>query len=386
MNILFLYRIYPSYGGVEVITSLLANEFINDGHQVTIASFERGNDGLLKQLNPKVKLLKLDRRVFSLSNIKKFRSWCKDSKVDVVINQWGLPFYTSLFVKISVPSVPLVSVLHGSPVVAKTLLQTESNIARTNNSLKKFYYMTLLVFKRQVIKYGLLYNLRVNKTFILLSDAFIPVFEGFVGKSNIGNLIAIGNPITISTDYSTHLNEKKHNILYVGRMDFPNKRVDRVIDFWKRNYEKLPDWTLTMVGDGPYKPKVEQIAIKLPRVTLAPFQEEPPIKYYKESDVLLLTSDLEGFGLVVIEAMSYGVVPVVYGSYEAIYDIIDNGKSGIITPKPFDNNTFDLAVIGICKDESKRIECSKKAVVKSKDFSVETIKKIWYSVINNVTK
>ena len=386
MNILFLYRIYPSYGGVEVITSLLANDFINDGHQVTIASFERGNDGLLKQLNPNVKLLKLDRRVFSLSNIKKFRSWCKDSKVDVVINQWGLPFYTSLFVKISVPSVPLVSVLHGSPVVAKTLLQTESNIARTNNSLKKFYYMTLLVFKRQVIKYGLLYNLRVNKTFILLSDAFIPVFEGFVGKSNIGNLIAIGNPITISTDYSTHLNEKKHNILYVGRMDFPNKRVDRVIDFWKRNYEKLPDWTLTMVGDGLYKPKVEQIAIKLPRVTLAPFQEEPPIKYYKESDILLLTSDLEGFGLVVIEAMSYGVVPVVYGSYEAIYDIIDNGKSGIITPKPFDNNTFDLAVRGICKDESKRIEYSKKAVVKSKDFSVETIKKIWYSVINNVTK
>ena len=106
MNILFLYRIYPSYGGVEVITSLLANEFINDGHQVTIASFERGNDGLLKQLNPNVKLLKLDRRVFSLSNIKKFRSWCKDSKIDVVINQWGLPFYTSLFVKISVPSGP----------------------------------------------------------------------------------------------------------------------------------------------------------------------------------------------------------------------------------------------------------------------------------------
>lgn len=383
MNILFLYRIYPSYGGVEVITSLLANEFIKDGHKVTIASFERGNTGLLKQLNSDVKMLELDRRIFCLSNIKQFRSWCKEQKIDIVINQWGLPFYTSLFVKISAPTVPLISVLHGSPVVAKTLLQTEAQIKFEKYYFKKLFYKALLIFKRKVIKYGLLYNLSVNKTYVLLSKAFIPVFEKFTGKKNIENLIAIGNPITIYTDYSMHQFEKKHNILYVGRMDYPNKRVDRVIDFWERNCEKLHDWTLTMVGDGPYKPKVEEKAKKLPRITLAPFQEDPPVEYYKESDVLLLTSDLEGFGLVVIEAMSYGLVPVVYGSYEAIYDIIDDGKCGIIIPKPFDNDSFDMAVRDICNDDSKRMKFSKEAVIKSRIFSITEIKKKWYLVINN---
>ena len=50
----------------------------------------------------------------------------------------------------------------------------------------------------------------------------------------------------------------------------------------------------------------------------------------------MLTSDLEGFGLVIIESMSYGVVPVVYGSYEAVFDIIRNDVSGFITPVPYD--------------------------------------------------
>ena len=32
MNILFFYRVYPNYGGVEVVTTVLANRFIKDGH------------------------------------------------------------------------------------------------------------------------------------------------------------------------------------------------------------------------------------------------------------------------------------------------------------------------------------------------------------------
>ena len=41
MNILFFYRVYPNYGGVEVVTTVLANRFIKDGHGVIIASIEQ---------------------------------------------------------------------------------------------------------------------------------------------------------------------------------------------------------------------------------------------------------------------------------------------------------------------------------------------------------
>mgnify|MGYP001647251076 FL=1 len=98
----------------------------------------------------------------------------------------------------------------------------------------------------------------------------------------------------------------------------------------------------------------------------------------------MLTSDLEGFGLVVIEAMSYGVVPVVYGSYEAIYDIIDAGKNGIITGYPFNEEEFDNSVISLCNDNKQRELLANMAVEKSLVFSIDSIKTQWYTIINNI--
>lgn len=47
---------------------------------------------------------------------------------------------------------------------------------------------------------------------------------------------------------------------------------------------------------------------------------------------MILTSEYEGFPLVLAEAMSFGVIPVVYGSYSAVYDIISDGVDGMILP------------------------------------------------------
>lgn len=366
---------------MEVVTSILANEFVKDGHKVTIASFEQGKDGILEMLNKNVSLLFLKRKIFSSNNITTFRKYCRENKIEIIINQWGLPFYTSLFVKISVPEIRLISVLHGSPTVAKTLLHTEGLLNSSTGYFSKAWYKGVLIFKRNVIRMGLRYNLKVNEKFVLLSHGFIPLLERFTGVKT-EKVIAIGNPITIKTDYSVHKDEKRNTILYVGRMDYENKRVDRIVEFWKRNNGILSDWDLVMIGDGPYKKEVEKNIENLQRVHLYPFQVDPPFEFYKKASVLLLTSDLEGFGLVVIEAMSYGVVPVVYGSYEAIYDIIDNGVDGTITSFPFNEKEYDDAVLKYCKDSDLRGKASQAAVEKSLHFSIADIKKKWYELFN----
>ena len=71
MNILFFYRVYPNYGGVEVVTTVLANRFIKDGHGVIIASIEQPHIELACQLLPDVKLVKLDYPVCSIKNMRK---------------------------------------------------------------------------------------------------------------------------------------------------------------------------------------------------------------------------------------------------------------------------------------------------------------------------
>ena len=140
-------------------------------------------------------------------------------------------------------------------------------------------------------------------------------------------------------------------------MDYENKRVNRIVEAWKVLYEKYVDWELVLVGEGPYKSTLEEYIRRydIQRVCFKGFQVSPPIQHYKEASIFLLTSDLEGFGLVVIESMSYGVVPVVYGSYEAIYDIIDNGKSGLITPIPYNSQkTIDCISLLIENEELRK--------------------------------
>lgn len=93
MNFLFLYRIYPNYGGVEVVTTVLANRFVQDGHNVTIVSFEQPHMELLKELNNTIILEKLAYPVLSRQNIKKLHDIITVRNIDVIINQWGLPFF-----------------------------------------------------------------------------------------------------------------------------------------------------------------------------------------------------------------------------------------------------------------------------------------------------
>ena len=123
-------------------------------------------------------------------------------------------------------------------------------------------------------------------------------------------------PLDVSYVYKTK------EIIYVGRLDFVQKRVYRVIDTWNYLEEKFPDWRLTIVGDGGDRDNLEGHvkALGLKHVSFEGFQS--PIDYYKRASLLMLTSDFEGFPLVLAECMSFGVVPVVYNSYAAVGDII----------------------------------------------------------------
>ena len=116
------------------------------------------------------------------------------------------------------------------------------------------------------------------------------------------------------------------------------------------------------------------------RVSFYGFQKEPPRRFYEKASILLLTSDLEGFGLVIIEAMQFGVVPVVYGSYVAVYDIISNGVDGFITPIPYNKTITEERLRSLMSDNQLRERMAQAAIVKSKEFTLENIVQKWYSL------
>ena len=174
--------------------------------------------------------------------------------------------------------------------------------------------------------------------------------------------------------------KKQKEILFVGRLDFCQKRVNRVIGTWAQLENSFPDWHMTIVGDGLERENVEEQAkkISLQRISFEGFQS--PLEYYKRASILILTSEYEGFPLVLAEAMSFGVIPVVYGSYSAVYDIISDGVDGVILPynkKGYDTEFAAEKMKELMLDADKRNNLAQAAIITSKRYSVESIVDSW---------
>lgn len=389
MNILFFYRVYPNYGGVEVVTSVLAKRFVADGHHVTIASLEQPHPELKDQNIDGVELICLHHPVLAKDNIQRLHQVVVDKKIDIIVNQWGLPYKTTMLCNKAIKgtSCKLVSVLHGAPNISKVIIKAQDKVKNASNPIAKFGFSAILKAKKEVIKWSIRYACRHNEKYIMLSNAFIDSLIKYARIKDASNITAIGNPVTIPVDLNGFsLDNKLKQLLYVGRMDYENKRVNRIVEAWQDIVEKHKDWELVLVGDGPHKQQLMNYfnQHKINRVRFEGFQVEAPIRYYKDASIFMLTSDLEGFGLVIIESMSLGCVPIVYGSYEAAYDIIDQGVCGFVTPKPYSEAKTTEKMELLMNDEKLRQDMAKKAMEKAKSFSIDSISQKWYELFNKV--
>ncbi len=180
---------------------------------------------------------------------------------------------------------------------------------------------------------------------------------------------------------------KQKEVIYVGRLDYNQKRVHRVIETWSLLENEYSEWKLTIIGDGPERNNLEQLThdLNLHNVSFVGFQR--PIQYYKRASILLLTSEYEGFPLVLPECMSLGVVPIVYGSYSAVYDIISNGINGLILPfskKGFQAEKMAEKLSLLLSDYKRMNKMSFNAIQRSKNYSLDIVYKQWKSTFKSL--
>jgi glycosyltransferase involved in cell wall biosynthesis len=130
----------------------------------------------------------------------------------------------------------------------------------------------------------------------------------------------------------TNGGQKDTNILYVGRFG-PVKRVNDLVSAFSEVQAKHEHTTLTLVGDGPLRGKIEKQINELgisDHVKMSGYvpQHELP-KYYNHADVFVLPSQIERAPLVLLEAMSCGL-PVVSTPVGWVPEIITDEKNGIL--------------------------------------------------------
>lgn len=383
MNILFLLR-GTTIGGLEVVTSVLANKFVEEGHKVYVFIFRRDNGAsIVSKFRKEVFVCQKNDYRVTKDNVNSLRNILISNNVQFIINQWGLPL-TPIRVAIKASSglnVKIISVYHNAPSANGRIQSIDIKLAETENPLKKLCLKIARNLFKFVTSRSMAYIYNKSERYIVLSKGFIQEFKDFTHVKDLSKLRVITNPITISTDnYIFYPEKKQKEILYVGRLDFVQKRVYRVIDTWNYLEKKHLDWKLTIVGDGDDRKNLENHvkALGLKNVYFEGYQN--PVEYYKRASLLMLTSDYEGFGLVIVEGMSYGVVPFVYGSYVAVHDIINNHENGIIlepTEHGFDAEQMASEIDKVINDNSLYIKLAQNAISTSKNFSLSNIYKQW---------
>lgn len=167
-------------------------------------------------------------------------------------------------------------------------------------------------------------------------------------------------------------NLDKNYLLYVGRL-VPRKGVEYLIKAFKMVVTKFPNLTLVVVGSGDsdYESKLHCLARVLKiaeKLKFAGFVEDKYLPlFYSNALLFVFPSLVEGFGMVLVEAMKAGNAVVAF-DIDAVSEVVKNGETGILVP-PRDVERFAQAIIKLLSNNNLRKEMEKAAIKRAQCFT-----------------
>lgn len=344
MNILFFYfqTIAPTRGGVERVTSILADYFEVHGHRVFyLASTDKNSDA--SHETRQFFLPDLNRQ--TSQNFNFYKNFLAEKEIGVVVFQGA---HESFPWKKFDRHPPLICALHLDPAAYVTIVQDKAvfkfrqfsqlqrRIARP--IWRKIVIPAKIALRRFKKKRVYCRNYEQCDKFIILSAAYHAALAAHLPDGDSEDKIrCIPNPCSYEAT-EEHF-EKEKILLYVGRLSLNQKRPDLMLEIWSKLAGQFPDWRLEILGDGDDAGTVKEYARekKIPRVYFRGFV--PPESYFKKAPFLCMTSSNEGFGMVLLEASAFGCVPVAFDAFPSVRDILKDEETGYLIP-PLDVDAY----------------------------------------------
>ncbi len=213
---------------------------------------------------------------------------------------------------------------------------------------------------------------------VSVSKELASFYEGYLGKKSV----YIPNCLDNVPNKLSKLEEK--NIIAVGRLS-EEKGFDDLLRLFKKISTKHGDWKLNIIGDGMERNNLLELAKELKlgdKVVFHGYQSKDFInEMLINSSLYVMTSRTESFGLVLIEAMSYGVPCVAYDSAQGAKEIIDDGKNGFLVKDRKEEEMLNK-INELINDEKLRKRLGKNARSKAKEYDGEIILDKWMKLIN----
>ena len=181
--------------------------------------------------------------------------------------------------------------------------------------------------------------------------------------------------------------EKDNVVMFCGRFENWSKRIDRLLRIWGMVQDRLPDWRLVLVGNGPDAPMLRVMAqeLNLERVSFEGMQRDVG-RYYDKASVVAMTSQTEGWGLALSEAQARGCIGIAFGCTAGITEILEpDGECGFIVP-PFDELEYAQTLVRIAQmNEEEKMNIRRKSVEKRLRYTPDVIAEKWRKLFDHIT-
>lgn len=310
MKLLYITNGVHGSGGLERVLAVKSSYLVEQfNYEITILTLNSEGEELFYDFNSKIEFYNVNAIGYAISYLRSYRKGINSAihkiKPDVIsVCDDGLK--GMLFPIFFGKSIPVVYERHVSKQIA----------------LKAEQLAWFIKLRAKVIfKLMHIGGSQFNK--------FVVLTKGNLQEWNLENLMVIPNPLPFSVAGKSLLDNK--SVLAVGKQGY-QKSYDRLLQIWAIVSIKYPDWKLEIYGTKQHDNELEKMSRELGVNNSVSFFN--PIKdiqeKYKAASIYVMSSRFEGFGMVLIEAMSFGVPCISFNCPHGPADIIKDGEDGYL--------------------------------------------------------
>jgi len=350
-------------GGAERVVATLANAWAERGRDVTVVIFAQ-NDGPSYPLSAKVTLRNLEMvsnraRYFfqavhrNVQRVRRLRRALQESRPDVVISFIDFPNILTLLATRGL-GVPVVVSERANPDLV--------DIGLIWRTLRRWMYPRADALVCQTRAMLALLQARIN-------------VAGYV----------IPNPVPPSSAKGRREGGGRERVLIaMGRL-VPQKGFDLLLDAFARIADRHPEWSVTIIGNGPLKDELQAQAESVGlggRLRFAGHLVDP-FPVLCAADLFVFSSRFEGFGNALAEAMACGLPVISFDCPAGPSDLIRHGVDGILVPSE-DVASLAAAMDDLMSNAQRRESLARRAPEVVQRFSLERVLALWEELFDEV--